>query len=102
MPFCPRRWRRRPSSPPRTVILRAQAEIELAGLVVSVDRMERGTGERSALAEVGELFDMRTFAIVDLEEIVEHLAGREIDGEVALTEGILERLEAYRAEYGAR
>ena len=83
-------------------ILRAQAEIELAGLVVSVDRMERGTGERSALAEVGELFDMRTFAIVDLNEIVEHLAGREIDGEVVLTDEILQRLEAYRAEYGAR
>lgn len=83
-------------------ILRAAARVELAGLVVSVDRMERGTGERSALAEVGQAFDMRTFAIVDLDEIVEHLTGREIDGKLVLTDEILERLEAYRAEYGAR
>ncbi len=82
-------------------ILRANAKVELAGLVVSVDRMERGTGERSALTEVGEAFDMRTFAIVDLDEIVEHLTGREIEGEVVLSDEILQRLEAYRAQYGA-
>ena len=76
--------------------------MELAGLVVSVDRQERGRGERAALAEVGEEFGMPTFAIVTLDEIVAHLAGRELDGEVVLGDDDLARIEAYRAEYGAR
>jgi len=83
-------------------ILRAAAAVELAGLVVSVDRQERGQGERAALAEVGEEFGMPTFAIVTLDEIVEHLAGREVDGCVVLGDADLARIEAYRAEYGAR
>lgn len=83
-------------------ILRAAADVRLAGLVVSVDRQERGRGERSALAELSEEFGMRTFAIVTLNEIVEHLAGREVGGRVVLDEAQLGRIEAYRAEYGVR
>jgi orotate phosphoribosyltransferase len=82
-------------------ILRAAAAVELAGLVVSVDRQERGQGRRAALAEVGEQFGMPTFAIVTLEEIVEHLSGRELDGRVVLSADDLARIQAYRAEYGA-
>ena len=82
-------------------VLRAAAAVELAGLIVSVDRQERGKGERAALAEVGEEFGMPTFAIVTLAEIVEHLSGREIDGRVVLGDADLARIEAYRAEYGA-
>jgi orotate phosphoribosyltransferase len=82
-------------------ILRTAAKVELAGLVISVDRQERGRGERSALVEIGEEFGMTTFAIVTLDEIVEHLAGREIDGAVVLGDQELSRIEVYRAQYGA-
>jgi orotate phosphoribosyltransferase len=82
-------------------LLRAAADVTLAGLVVSVDRQERGQGERSALAELGEEFAMPTFAIVTLDEVVEHLAGRELDGRVVLGDEELARIEAYRAEHGA-
>ena len=81
--------------------LRAAATVRLAGLIVSVDRQERGRGDRSALAEVGEEFEMPTFAIVTLDEIIEHLTGCEIDGRVVLDDDVLERIEAYRKEYGA-
>ena len=83
-------------------LLRAAADVRLAGLVVSVDRQERGRGERSARAEVGEEFAMPTFAIVTLDDVVEHLTGRALDGEVLLTEELQERIAAYRARYGAR
>jgi len=82
-------------------VLRSQAEVQLAGLIVSVDRQERGPGGGSALAEVGAEFDMPTLSIVTLDEIVEHLTGREVNGALVLTADILERIEAYRAEYGA-
>ena len=73
-------------------ILRTAANVKLAGLVVSVDRAERGTGAISALAEVGEEFGMPTFSIVNVHEIIEH---------VDLAEDDKGRMRNYLAEYGA-
>ena len=75
-------------------VLRSAAAVELAGLVVSVNRQERGTGERTALAELAEEFSMPTHAIVTLDEILEHLGER-------LGAEDRERIAAYRAQYGA-
>ena len=75
-------------------VLRAAAEIELAGLIVSVNRMERGTTDRTALAELADEFSMPTRSIVDLDEILEHLGDR-------LGSGDQERIAAYRERYGA-
>jgi len=83
-------------------ILRAAADVRLAGLIVSVDRQERGSGDKAALTELAEAFEMPTFAIVTLDEIVRYLRGREIGGRVLLDDEQLQRIEAYRAEYGAR
>lgn len=81
--------------------LRAAAQVDLAGLCVSVDRMERGTGEISALAELRSEFGMPTFAIVSVQEIMDYLRGREIDGHVVLNETTHARMLEYRAQYGA-
>ena len=81
-------------------ILRAVADIELMGLVVAVDRMEKGRGEKGALPELQEEFCMTTCAIVTLKEIVEHLHGRRIDGRVVLDDETMGRIAAYQAEYG--
>lgn len=75
-------------------VLRAAAEIELAGLIVSVNRMERGTTDRTALAELADEFSMPTRSIVDLDEILEHLGDR-------LGSDDQERIAAYRERYGA-
>ena len=74
-------------------ILKSTANIELAGLVVSVDRAERGPfGDGTAMQEVGKEFNMPTFAIVTVHEIMEH---------VDLSAEDRQRMEAYLAEYGA-
>jgi orotate phosphoribosyltransferase len=75
-------------------ILRAAADVQLAGLIVSVNRMERGTTDRTALDELAEEFSMSTRSIVNLDEILEHLGDR-------LGAGERSRVSAYRAEYGA-
>ena len=82
-------------------IMQAVADIELAGLVISVDRGERGTGDVSALAQVGSDFSMATFSIVTVHEIIEHLAGREIDGSVVLDEAAVQSMHDYLAQWGA-
>jgi orotate phosphoribosyltransferase len=83
-------------------LLKAAAEVTLAGLVVAVDRMERGTGDQSALSEVGEAFRMKTFSIVTIAEIVEHLSSHDVDGRRIITDEIRERIALYRKEYGPR
>ncbi|MFW5864255.1 MAG: orotate phosphoribosyltransferase [bacterium] len=76
-------------------------DVRFVGLVVSVDRMEKGTTEQSALQEIAATYQVKTFAIVTLDDIVEHLHGREIDGQVVLTDEIKARIDDYRAIYGA-
>ncbi len=83
-------------------ILRSKAAIELAGLVVSVDRMERGKGETTALDELAGEFAMPTFSIVNLDEIVACLHGREVAGKVWIDDATLGRIQSYRERYGAR
>lgn len=83
-------------------LLRAAAEIELSGLAVSVDRAERGTGELSALDQVAADFAMPTFAIVTVYDVIEHLSGRSIDGEVVLDDAAVGRMHTYLDEWGAR
>ena len=83
-------------------VLKSAAEVQLAGLVVSVDRMEKGTGELNALTELRREFDMQTFAIVTIVEIAEFLRGREIDGTIVLTDELYEMIQSYRNQYGGR
>ncbi|MCK5807512.1 orotate phosphoribosyltransferase [bacterium] len=81
-------------------ILKHAANVTLAGLVVSVDRMERGTGTQSALQELAEAFDMPTFAIVTMAEVIEFLYNKEIDGKVLLDDTIKSAIEDYYKIYG--
>ena len=81
-------------------VLQAAADIQLAGLVVSVDRMERGRGEVNALTELRDEFSMPTFAIVTICEIADYLHGREVDGSVVVTDELFGKIQAYRQQYG--
>lgn len=82
-------------------ILRSAANVHLVGLVVSVDRGERGTGDVTALAEVGAEFSMPTFAIVTIHEIVRHLRTAPVDGTIVVDDAAAAAIEGYLAEYGA-
>jgi orotate phosphoribosyltransferase len=82
-------------------LLFGAAKVKLVGLVVAVDRMERGTGERSALREIAEEFEMKTFSIVTIEDIVRHLREHDVDGKRVITDELHERIARYRHEHGA-
>lgn len=82
-------------------VLRAAADVTLAGLVVAVDRQERGQGDTSALTELAAEYSMQTFAIVTIDEVMDYLRGRSVDGRVVLDDEIHASMLDYRAEYGA-
>lgn len=81
-------------------LLKSVAKVTLCALVVSVDRMEKGVSGKGALEEIRELFGMKTFAIVTLQEIMDHLYNKNIDGKVVLDNQIKIRIDEYRKHYG--
>lgn len=83
-------------------IIRAQGEVKPLGLVVSVDRMERGTGTKSALKEIEEKYGLQTTAIVTMAEVVEHLYNREYKGRVIIDDEMKKAIDAYYERYGAK
>ncbi len=83
-------------------ILRGIADVEIAGLVVSADRMERGKGELSAIQEIKEEYGIDTYPIVTVREIIETLHNVPVDGKVILDDEMREKMETYLKEYGIR
>ncbi len=83
-------------------ILKAQADVQVIGLMVSLNRMEKGSGEKSALTEISELYGFKTGAIVTMKEVVDYLYNRKTDsGEVLIDDGIKAAIDSYYEEYGA-
>lgn len=82
-------------------IIKAQGDVDVLGLVVSVDRMERGQGTKSALNEIREKYGFETTAIVTMAEVVEHLYNRPYKGKVIIDDTIKAAIDAYYEQYGA-
>ncbi|MDO4318026.1 MAG: orotate phosphoribosyltransferase [Lachnospiraceae bacterium] len=83
-------------------ILRAQANVTLVGLMVSLNRMERGKGSKTALEEIRELYGLPTAAIVTMQEVVSYLYGEKENGTGLITDEIKRAIDAYYEEYGAK
>ena len=83
-------------------IIKAQGDVEIKGLMVSLNRMERGKGTRSALDEIKDLYGFPTAAIVSMADVVEHLYNKEINGKVVIDDQIKAAIDAYYEQYGAQ
>ncbi len=83
-------------------LLKAQADVEVIGLIISVNRMEKGQGEQTALVELEEKFGFKTCAIVTMAEVIEYLYKRDIDGTVIIDDEMKSRIEDYYKIYGAK
>ncbi|MDF2892464.1 MAG: orotate phosphoribosyltransferase [Clostridia bacterium] len=82
-------------------ILKAQGDVEVLGLIISVDRMERGTGEKSAFQELQQQYGLKTRAIVTMQEVVEHLHNKEFKGKIIIDDVMKQKIEEYYKVYGA-
>lgn len=78
------------------------ADVELTALIVSVDRMERGTGEKTTINELREQYGIQVFPIVTVREVIAFLHNREIDGKVYIDDAMKDRMEGYLAQYGGK
>ena len=83
-------------------IIKAQGNVEMVGMVVSVDRMERGQGSKSALKEIEEKYGFKTTSIVTMAEVVEHLYNKPYKGKVIIDDTLKAAIDAYYEQYGAQ
>lgn len=82
-------------------IIREQGNVEILGLMVSLNRCEKGKGDKCALDEIKELYGFETGAIVTMDEVKEYLHNREINGRVVIDDTIYAAIEDYFKIYGA-
>lgn len=81
----------------RTVLplLKEQADVDITALIISVDRMEKGKGELSAVQEVKKDFDINVYSIVTMEDIINAIKNDVIPGKE-----YIDKMLEYRSTYG--
>ena len=83
--------------------VKGAADVEIVGLMVSLDRMEVGKGGvKCALDEVHDLYGFETNAIVTMREVIEHLYNKEYKGKVIIDDTLKAAIDAYYEQYGAK
>ena len=82
-------------------IIQAQGNVKIAGMCVSVDRQERGEGEKTALTEIADTYGFPTHAIVTMSEVIEYLTTHEVGGRIIINEVIKAAIDSYYELYGA-
>lgn len=83
-------------------ILKEQANVDVVGLMVSLNRQERGKTQQNALAEIREIYGIETGAIVTMEEVVERLYNKTYNGRVLIDDAMKKEIDTYYAKYGAK
>ena len=78
-------------------IVKAQANVQIVGLVVSLNRCEKGKGDKSALKEVSETYGFPAIAIVDMPEVVQIMQEKNL-----IDDNMLASIRAYYEKYGAK
>lgn len=83
-------------------IVKAQGDVEIIGLMVSLNRMEKGKGDKCALDEIKEIYGMEANAIVTMEEVIQHLYNKPCQGKIVIDDDMKAKIDAYYEEYGAK
>ncbi len=83
-------------------LFRQVADVKFAALLVSVDRMERGSGEKTTIQELREEYGIAVYPIVTVGQVMDFLHNREIDGKVYIDDAMKARMEDYLAQYGGK
>lgn len=84
-------------------IVKAQGDVTIVGLIVSLNRMEVGLGGKlSALEEIQESYGFPARAIVSMAEVVDTLYNQPVGGEVLINDELKARIDEYYKQYGIK
>ena len=82
--------------------VKGAADVTIKGLMVSLNRMEKGTGDKSALDEIKERYGFDTAAIVNMSEVVEHLHNNPYKEQIIIDDTLKAAIDAYYEQYGVK
>lgn len=84
-------------------IIQAQGKVEILGLMVSLNRMERGlSSNASALDEIQTKYGFAANAIVTMEDVIVCLYNQEYQGRILIDDALKTQIDAYYEEYGVK
>ena len=85
-------------------IITGQADIKIIGMMVSLNRLERGLkhDDKTALDELQEEYGFPARSIVTMEDVIEMLYNKPVDGRVIIDDTVKEMLDKYYEEYGVK
>lgn len=84
-------------------IIKAQADVEIVGLMVSLNRMEVGKGgNKSALEEIKDLYGFEANAIVTMAEVTQYLHRVPYKGKIYIDDTVKAAIDAYYEQYGVK
>ena len=82
--------------------VKGAADVTIVGLMVSLNRMERGKGDKSALEEIQETYGFPANAIVTMEDVITYLYNRPCQGKIQIDDKMKAAIDAYYEEYGVK
>lgn len=80
-------------------ILKTEADVTIEGLIISVDRMEKGQRNSTTIQEIEEEFGIKTYPIVTVRDIIDHLEQAQINGQVMIDNVIIRNMKNYMEVY---
>lgn len=84
-------------------IIQAQGDVTILGLMVSLNRMEKGLEtDKCALDEIQEKYGFPANAIVSMADVVECLYNRPCQGRLIIDDKMKEAIDKYYEQYGAK
>ncbi|MFH1663395.1 MAG: orotate phosphoribosyltransferase [archaeon] len=83
-------------------ILKENGNPKIAGIIISVNRKEKGSGEKSAIQELEDSLKIKITSIIDFDEITEHLHNKKINGKIILNDEMFGKMMEYKKLYGVQ
>ncbi len=81
-------------------ILKGNGNPQVVGVLIAMNRMEKNNEGKNALEEIEKGLGVRVYSIVNLDEVIEALYGKEVGGQVYIDDGMMGKIKEYRKEYG--
>ncbi len=74
---------------------------KVQGILISVNREEKGKTDQNALKEVEQILGIPIYSIVTITDIKNYLHNKKIDNKIVLDDNMLASIDSYLEEYGA-
>lgn len=83
------------------LVREAAPDVVVSGVVVAIDRQERGRGSKTCADELRDELGLPILPLLGIEETVAHLRGRDIDGRVLVDDTRAQAIREHLAAFGA-